>query len=150
MAASTSTGRKRPPEPAGSANNERRKKRPVREVVKGAYLKVNLGPLIWLPSISNYTSTTGTEMDISFGGDVVDTLNFTLSVEGSFFRVTNGDGVSTEIGAQTARRSRVTSGSLVESVASASQAILASASSASPSRPRRRRCRLQPPAGGSR
>ena len=73
----------------------------MREVVKGAYLKVNLGPLIWLPSISNYTSTTGTEMDISFGGDVVDTLNFTLSVEGSFFQViTNGDGVSTEIGAQ--------------------------------------------------
>jgi hypothetical protein len=80
---------------------ERRKKRPVREIVKGAYLKVNLGPLFWLPPMSNFTSTTGTEMDISFGYDVVDTLGFTLSIEGSFFQlITNGDGVSTDIGAQ--------------------------------------------------
>ena len=76
-----------------------KKKRPVREIVKGAYLKVNLGPLFWLPPISSFTSTTGTEMDISFGYDVVDTLGFTLAVEGSFVQViTNGDGVSTEIG----------------------------------------------------
>lgn len=82
---------------------DRRKKRPVREIVKGAYLKVNLGPIIWLPSISSFTSSTGTEMDFSFGYDVVDTLSFTLSVEGSFFQVvTNGDGVSTDIGAQLA------------------------------------------------
>ena len=82
---------------------ERRKKRPVREIVKGAYLKVNIGPLFWLPTISNFTSSTGTEMDISFGYDVVDTLGFTLAVEGSFFQViTNGDGVSTDIGAQIA------------------------------------------------
>lgn len=78
---------------------QRKKKRPVREIVKGAYLKVNLGPLFWLPPISSFTSTTGTEMDISFGYDVVDTLGFTLSIEGSFVQViTNGDGVSTEIG----------------------------------------------------
>jgi hypothetical protein len=82
---------------------ERRKKRPVREIVKGAYLKVNLGPMFWLPEISNFTSSTGTEMDVSFGYDVVDTLGFTLSIEGSFFQViTNGDGVSTDIGAQIA------------------------------------------------
>ena len=80
---------------------ERRKSRPVREVVKGAYIKVNLGPLFWLPSINQFTSSSGTEMDFSFGYDVVDTLGFTLSVEGSFYQVvTNGDGVSTDIGAQ--------------------------------------------------
>jgi hypothetical protein len=74
---------------------EGRKKRPVREIVKGAYLKVNLGPLFWLPAMSNFTNTTGTEMDFSFGYDVVDTLGFTLSIEGSFFQViTNGHGVS--------------------------------------------------------
>ena len=81
----------------------KRKKRPIREIVKGAYLKVNLGPIFWLPTISNFTSSSGTEMDISFGYDVVDTLGFTLAVEGSFFQViTNGDGVSTDIGGQIA------------------------------------------------
>ncbi len=77
---------------------QRKRKRPVREVVKGAYAKLNFGPLIWLPPISGFTSSTGTEMDISFGYDVLDRLNFTLTVEASFFQlVTNGDGVSIDL-----------------------------------------------------
>jgi hypothetical protein len=71
----------------------------VREVVKGAYAKMNIGPIFWLPPISGVTSTSGTQLDFSFGYDVLDQLNFTLSIEGSFFQlVTNGDGVSVDIG----------------------------------------------------
>lgn len=77
---------------------QRKRKRPVREVVKGAYAKINLGPLIWLPPISGFTSSTGTQMDFSFGYDVLDQLNFTLTVEASFFQIiTNGDGVSIDL-----------------------------------------------------
>ncbi len=72
---------------------KKKRKRIVREVVKGAYAKINMGPTFWLPPISNWTSTSGTEIDFSFGYDVLDKLNFTLTVEGSFFNViTNATG----------------------------------------------------------
>lgn len=77
----------------------RTRKRVVREVVKGAYAKMNIGPLFWFPPISGVTSTSGTQLDFSFGYDVLDRLNFTLSIEGSFFQlITNGDGVSIDLG----------------------------------------------------
>jgi hypothetical protein len=63
------------------------RKRIVREVVKGFYAKLNFGPLIWLPAISSHAGSTGTAFDLSLGGDVIDRLGFTLSVEGSFFQV---------------------------------------------------------------
>ena len=63
------------------------RKRIVREVVKGFYAKLNFGPLIWLPAISTHAGSTGTAFDLSVGGDVIDQLGFTLSVEGSFFQV---------------------------------------------------------------
>ncbi len=79
-------------------SKRKKRKRIVREVVKGAYAKVNLGPIFWLPPISGFTSSTGTEMDFSFGYDIVDRLSFTLSVEASFFQaITNGDGVSVDL-----------------------------------------------------
>ncbi len=86
-------------ESARARRQTQRRKRVVREVVKGAYAKMNIGPLIWLPPISQVTSSTGTQLDFSFGYDVLDRLNFTLSIEASFFQlVTNGDGVSVDIG----------------------------------------------------
>ncbi|MBJ93330.1 MAG: hypothetical protein CMP23_02520 [Rickettsiales bacterium] len=87
-----------------SDRDDRRKtkrKRPAREVVKGAYAKINIGPLFWLGDIKGDnvsrtgTAASGTEIDFSFGYDIVDTLGFTLAVEGSFFQViTNGTGIS--------------------------------------------------------
>jgi hypothetical protein len=83
-----------------AARQQQRRRQP-REVVKGFYAKVNLGPLIWMPPISSWTSSTGTAFDVSLGGDVIDQLGFTLSIEGSFFQlVTNGDGVSSDLGLQ--------------------------------------------------
>ena len=77
---------------------KKKKQRAPREVVKGAYAKINIGPIFWLPPISDFTSTSGTEMDFSFGYDIVDLLGFTLSAEASLFQtVTNGDGVSVEL-----------------------------------------------------
>ena len=75
-----------------------KRKRPTREVVKGAYAKINLGPLFWLGDISPFVSSSGTEIDFSFGYDVLDRLKFTLTVEASFFQViSNGDGVSVDL-----------------------------------------------------
>jgi hypothetical protein len=77
---------------------QKKSRRKVREVVKGAYLKVNLGPHFWLPPISSVTSTSGTEVDFSFGYDVVDRLPFTLAVELSFVQlITNGQGLNDEL-----------------------------------------------------
>ncbi len=82
----------------------KKKKRATREVVKGLYAKINIGPLFWFGSIKGDnvsrtgTSSTGTEMDFSLGYDIVDTLPFTLAVEASFFQViTNGTGVSEDL-----------------------------------------------------
>jgi len=88
----------------------KKRKRPVREVVKGAYAKINIGPIFWLGDVrSDAThsgaSSSGTEMDFSFGYDIVDTLGFSLAVEGSFFQtITNGRGVSEELGDPTCCR----------------------------------------------
>jgi hypothetical protein len=83
----------------------KKRKRPVREVVKGAYAKINIGPIFWFGDVKGDnvtrtgTSGSGTEMDFSFGYDIVDTLHFSLAVEGSFFQtITNGRGVSEELG----------------------------------------------------
>jgi hypothetical protein len=76
---------------------KKKRKRRVREVVKGAYLKINIGPQFWLPPISSVTSTSATELDFSFGYDLIDRLPFTLTVEGSFTTlVANGTGVNDE------------------------------------------------------
>jgi len=87
-----------PEEPRARQGATRKKrKRKTREVVKGAYLKMNVGPVFWLPPISNVTSTSGTELDFSFGYDIVDKLPFTLTVEASFVTlVTNGTGINDE------------------------------------------------------
>ncbi len=74
------------------------RKRIVREVVKGFYAKLNFGPLIWLPSISTWAGSTGTAFDVSLGGDVIDQLGFTLSVEGSFFQVVANAGPNAGVG----------------------------------------------------
>ena len=72
---------------------KKKRKKVVREVVKGAYAKINMGPAFWLPPIDAWASTSGTEIDFSFGYDVLDKLNFTLTIEGSFFNViTNATG----------------------------------------------------------
>ena len=83
---------------------KKKRKRATREVVKGLYAKINIGPLFWFGSIKGDnvshtgTSSTGTEMDFSLGYDIVDTLPFTLAVEASFFQViTNGTGVSEDL-----------------------------------------------------
>lgn len=79
----------------GTRKKKRRRK--AREVVKGAYLKINVGPQFWLPPISSVTSTSATELDFSFGYDIIDRLPFTLTVEGSFTTlVANGTGVNDE------------------------------------------------------
>ncbi|MCO4768817.1 MAG: adventurous gliding motility protein CglE [Deltaproteobacteria bacterium] len=79
----------------GTKKKKRRRK--AREVVKGAYLKINVGPQFWLPPISAQTSTSATELDFSFGYDIIDRLPFTLTVEGSFTTlVANGTGVNDE------------------------------------------------------
>jgi len=84
---------------ARARSQTKTRKRVVREVVKGAYAKMNIGPLIWFPPISSVTSTSGTQLDFSFGYDVLDRLNFTLTIEASFFQlITNGDGVSIDLG----------------------------------------------------
>ncbi len=75
--------------------SKKKKRRATREVVKGAYLKMNVGPIFWLPPISNVTTTSGTELDFSFGYDVIDRLPFTLTVEASFSTIiTNGTGIN--------------------------------------------------------
>jgi len=87
-------------------DEDRRERRPkkkrvrkAREVVKGAYAKINMGALIWLPPISTYTASTGTNVDFSFGYDVLDRLNFTIAVEGSFYQaISNGTGSSLAFG----------------------------------------------------
>lgn len=85
-------------EPRSRQGTTRKKrKRKTREVVKGAYLKMNVGPVFWLPPISNVTTTSGTELDFSFGYDIIDKLPFTLTVEASFVTlVTNGTGINDE------------------------------------------------------
>lgn len=71
----------------------KKRRRAPREVIKGFYGKANIGAIIWVPPISNYTSTVGTEIHVSLGYDIIDKLNFTLSLQGTFFQlVTNGDG----------------------------------------------------------
>ncbi len=84
-------------EPRSRQGTTRKKKRKTREVVKGAYLKMNVGPVFWLPPISSSTPTSGTELDFSFGYDVVDKLPFTLTIEASFTTlITNGTGINDE------------------------------------------------------
>lgn len=84
-------------EPERRQGTRKKRRRKVREVVKGAYLKINVGPQFWLPPISQVTSTSATELDFSFGYDVIDRLGFTLTVEGSFTTlVANGTGVNDE------------------------------------------------------
>jgi hypothetical protein len=80
-------------------STQKKKATMVREVVKGAYAKVNLGPIFWLPPISSSTNTTGTETDFAFGYDVVDRLSWTLSIEVDFVNIiTNGCGVMADPG----------------------------------------------------
>ena len=83
-------------DPEGLERDERRarpertaakKKRPSREVVKGAYAKANMGVGIALPPFRKYTSGTSTQVDFSFGVDALDRLAFTLTVEGSLFNM---------------------------------------------------------------
>ena len=89
--------RDEPEEPRSRQGTTKKRKRKAREVVKGAYLKMNVGPVFWLPPISLVTTTTGTELDFSFGYDVIDKLPFTLTVEASFVTlVTNGTGINDE------------------------------------------------------
>jgi len=84
-------------EPERRQGTRKKRRRKVREVVKGAYLKINVGPQFWLPPISAVTSTSATELDFSFGYDIIDQLGFTLTVEGSFTTlVANGSGVNDE------------------------------------------------------
>jgi hypothetical protein len=83
-----------PDEPAARpSRTERKSKRPAREVVKGAYAKVNMGLGIALPPFKAYTSSTSTQVDFSFGVDAIDRLAFTLTIEGSFFNmISNANG----------------------------------------------------------
>ncbi len=82
-------------EPERRQGTTRKRKRRTREVVKVAYLKINVGPQFWLPPISSVTSTSATELDFSFGYDFIDRLPFTMTVEGSFTTlVANGSGVN--------------------------------------------------------
>jgi hypothetical protein len=72
---------------------QRANKRPVREVYKGAYGKMSMGAIIWLGSIADYTTTSGTALDFTFGYDFLDRLNFTMTGEVNFYQViTNGQG----------------------------------------------------------
>jgi hypothetical protein len=76
-----------------SRSSSRKGKRAAREVVKGAYAKVNMGLGISLPPFRSYTSSTSTQVDFSFGVDVLDRLAFTLTIEGSFFNmISNANG----------------------------------------------------------
>lgn len=78
---------------ARPARTATKRKRPTREVVKGAYAKVNMGVGIALPPFKQYTSSTSTQVDFSFGYDVLDRLKFTLAIEGSFFNmISNANG----------------------------------------------------------
>jgi len=63
----------------------------VREVVKGFYARAGVGFLAWLPPVGLEASGVGNSVDLALGGDIVDQLGFTLSVEGQFFQgVSNG------------------------------------------------------------
>jgi len=84
-------------EPERRQGTRKKRKQRTREVVKGAYVKLNVGPQFWLPPISRSTSTSATELDFSFGYDIIDRLPFTLTVEASFTTLTaNGSGVNDE------------------------------------------------------
>lgn len=76
-----------PDEPRARPERATTKKRPSREVVKGVYAKANMGAGIALPPFRKYTSGTSTQVDFSVGGDVIDRLGFTLTIEGSFFNM---------------------------------------------------------------
>ncbi len=73
--------------------------RAPREVVKGFFAKIQIGPTIWVPPISQFTSGVGTTSHFSLGYDFIDTLNFTMTVQASFFQlVTNGNGTGVQDG----------------------------------------------------
>lgn len=79
-----------------STRSDRKKKddAPSREVVKGAYAKINIGPVFWLLP-TGVLSSPGTKIDFTFGYDFIDRLSFTMSVEGAFYNlISNGTGVS--------------------------------------------------------
>lgn len=67
----------------------KRKTRPVREVYKGFYAKLNAGAGWWLGPMGSYTTGTATLVDFSVGYDVLDRLKFTLTIEGSFNQFVN-------------------------------------------------------------
>jgi hypothetical protein len=87
--------RRRPARRSKRADRRKKADAPSREVVKGAYAKINIGPIWWVPPSSNYLSNPGTKIDFAFGYDFIDRLSFTMSVEGAFYNlITNGTGVS--------------------------------------------------------
>ena len=87
--------RRRPERKSTRADRKKKDDGPSREVVKGAYAKINIGPVIWVPPSSNYLSNPGTKIDFAFGYDFIDRLSFTMSVEGAFYNlISNGTGVS--------------------------------------------------------
>jgi hypothetical protein len=64
-----------------------------REVVKGFFARIQIGPTIWVPPISSFTSGVGTTSHFAVGYDFVDTLRFTMAFQAAFFQlVTNGNG----------------------------------------------------------
>lgn len=82
-------------EPRAREGKTGKRRRVVREVVKGAYLKINVGPVFWLPPISRVTSTSATALDFNFGYDVLDRLAFTVAIEGGLNTLTaNGQGLN--------------------------------------------------------
>jgi hypothetical protein len=87
--------RKRPQRKSTRSARKKQDDAPSREVVKGAYAKINIGPVIWLLPSGGYLSNPGTKIDFAFGYDFIDRLSFTMSVEGAFYNmISNGTGVS--------------------------------------------------------
>jgi len=78
--------------PAAASANPRLVTPTAPEVVRGAYAKVEGGPVFWLPPLTTVAGDRGGALAISFGGDVVDRLGFTLALEGRAVHRTTGGG----------------------------------------------------------
>ena len=77
--------------------------RRVREVVKGFYSRIGIGYLAWpnlTTSLGTGATSGGNAFDIAFGGDVVDQLGFTFTIEGDFFQGINNGVASNECGCE--------------------------------------------------
>ncbi|GEM_PF-745648 len=89
-----SDGERRPARRSTRSTKRQQDDAPSREVVKGAYAKINIGPVFWLLP-TGVLSSPGTKIDFAFGYDFIDRLSFTMSVEGAFYNlISNGTGVS--------------------------------------------------------